>query len=55
MLAGFRRLSVGIMWHRDVFIQRPVLRDVVVAGVECPPRLSERTVLPYKLSPTGHN
>jgi hypothetical protein len=40
MLAGFRRLSVGIMWYVDVmargmFIQRPVLRDVVVAGFGC--------------------
>jgi hypothetical protein len=22
-------------WHQGVFIQRPVLRDVVMAGVEC--------------------
>jgi hypothetical protein len=40
MLAGFRRLSIGIMWYvevmvRGIFIQRPMLRDVVVAGVGC--------------------
>jgi hypothetical protein len=40
MLAGFRRLSIGIMWYvevmvRGIFMQRPVLRDVVVAAVGC--------------------
>jgi hypothetical protein len=40
MLAGFRRLSIGIMWYvevmvRGMFIQRFMLRDVVVAGVGC--------------------
>jgi hypothetical protein len=40
MIAGFRRLSVGIMWYvemmvRGIFIQRPMLRDVLVAGVGC--------------------
>jgi hypothetical protein len=40
MLAGFRRLSISIMWYvevmvRGIFIQRPILRDVVVAGVGC--------------------
>jgi hypothetical protein len=40
MLAGFRRLSIGIMWYvdmmvRGIFIQRSMLRDVVVAGVGC--------------------
>jgi hypothetical protein len=42
MLARFRQLSVGIMWYeyvevmvRGIFIQRPMLRDVVVAGVGC--------------------
>jgi hypothetical protein len=44
MLAGFWRLSVGIMWHvevmvRGIFIQRPMLRDVVVASVGCVPLL----------------
>jgi hypothetical protein len=38
MLAGFRRLSIGIMWYvevtvRSIFIQRTMLCDVVVAGV----------------------
>jgi hypothetical protein len=38
MLAGFLRLSIGIMWHVEVIAPRciyPVLRDVVVAGVGC--------------------
>jgi hypothetical protein len=40
MLAGFRRLSTGIMWYvevmvRGIFIQRPMLRHVVVDGVGC--------------------
>jgi hypothetical protein len=40
MPAGFWRLSIGIMWYvevmvRGLFIQRPMLRDVVVAGVGC--------------------
>jgi hypothetical protein len=40
MFAGFRRLSIGIMWYvevmvRAIFIQRPMLHDVVVAGVGC--------------------
>jgi hypothetical protein len=39
-ITGFRRLSIGIMWYvevmvRGIFIQRPMLRDVVVAGVGC--------------------
>jgi hypothetical protein len=38
-------LSVGIMWYvelmvRGIFIQRPMLRDVVVAGVGCELRYS---------------
>jgi hypothetical protein len=40
MLAGFRRWSIGIMWFvelmvRGIFVQGPMLRDVVVAGVRC--------------------
>jgi hypothetical protein len=40
MLAGFRRLSIGIMWYvevlvRGLFIQGSMLRDVVLAGVGC--------------------
>jgi hypothetical protein len=40
MLAGFRRLSIGIMWYVEVMVrgslfQRPMLRDVVVVGVGC--------------------
>jgi hypothetical protein len=57
MLAGFRRLSVGIMWNvqvmvRGMFIQHPMLRDVVVAGVGCVllwvPKASMLTTRPPK-------
>jgi hypothetical protein len=40
MLAEFQRLSIGIMRYVEVmfqgmFIQSPMRRDVVVAGVGC--------------------
>jgi hypothetical protein len=52
MLAGFRRLSVGIMWYvevmvRGIFIQRPVLRVVVVVGVRCVLLLNFETTKHY--------
>jgi hypothetical protein len=50
MLAGFRRLSIGIMWYvdlmvRGIFIQRPILHDVVVAGVGCVFMIAVGTVI----------
>jgi hypothetical protein len=52
MLAGFWRLSIGIMWYvevmlRGILIQCPMLCDMVVADVGCEPKHVADVVCSY--------